>query len=80
MCLCSQNLMDIAARALRTNITTLGPRVLPLMEKLRFALNWCNRKVCWTFGNRCLKDWPKCNQAVLRIGFIAAQQSITQFA
>ena len=42
----SKDLMHIAGYALKANITALGPRVLPLMEKLRFVANLLQRKVC----------------------------------
>lgn len=40
-----KELMDVAGRALKQNITSLGPRVLPLSEKLRFVANFVQRKV-----------------------------------
>ena len=41
----SKELMCIAGNALKANITTLGPLVLPLSEKLRFVWNLMQRKV-----------------------------------
>ncbi|KAK9813410.1 hypothetical protein WJX73_006792 [Symbiochloris irregularis] len=41
----SKDLMEIAGKALRINITTLGPQVLPLTEKARYAINMFRRKV-----------------------------------
>ena len=40
-----RELMSVAGKALRQNITELGPRVLPLSEKLIFAGNFVARKV-----------------------------------
>ncbi|KAK9837322.1 hypothetical protein WJX81_006201 [Elliptochloris bilobata] len=40
-----RDLMSVAGKALRQNITELGPRVLPLSEKLIFAGNFVARKV-----------------------------------
>jgi len=34
----SKDLMSVAAEALKTNITTLGPRVLPMSEKMKMML------------------------------------------
>ncbi|KAJ0976353.1 hypothetical protein J5N97_018318 [Dioscorea zingiberensis] len=41
----SKNLMLVAGEALKTNIMTLGPQVLPISEKLRFLTNLLGRKV-----------------------------------
>ncbi|CAI5993043.1 unnamed protein product [Closterium sp. NIES-65] len=41
----SRDLMNVAGEALRTNITTLGPLVLPLSEQLLFAAVLIARKV-----------------------------------
>jgi len=41
----SKDLMAIAGHALKANITALGPLVLPLSEKLKFALNLAARKL-----------------------------------
>lgn len=40
-----KNLMKIAGNALKANITTLGPLVLPLSEQLLFFVNLVARKV-----------------------------------
>lgn len=40
-----KELMAVAGRALKANITRLGPRVLPLSEKLFFAADLVGRKV-----------------------------------
>ena len=40
-----RDLMCVAGKALRQNITELGPRVLPLSEQLIFAGNFVARKV-----------------------------------
>lgn len=40
-----KNLMKIAGNALKANITTLGPLVLPLSEQLLFFANLVARKV-----------------------------------
>lgn len=42
----SKELMSIAGHALKANITTLGPLVLPLSEQILFFLNLIGRKVC----------------------------------
>ena len=41
----SKELMNIAARSLKANITTLGPLVLPWTEQARFLANAFGRKV-----------------------------------
>ncbi|GBF92374.1 hypothetical protein Rsub_05576 [Raphidocelis subcapitata] len=41
----AKELMAVAGRALRRNMTTLGPRVLPLSEKLAFVANLVARAV-----------------------------------
>ena len=41
----SKELMNIAARSLKANITTLGPLVLPWTEQARFLANSFGRKV-----------------------------------
>lgn len=41
----SKELMSIAGHALKANITTLGPLVLPLSEQILFFLNLIARKV-----------------------------------
>ncbi|KAJ0976318.1 hypothetical protein J5N97_018283 [Dioscorea zingiberensis] len=41
----SKNLMLVAGEALKTNIMTLGPQVLPIYEKLHFLTNLLGRKV-----------------------------------
>ena len=40
----AQDLMAVAGKALKANITALGPRVLPLSEQLRFAANVVARR------------------------------------
>ena len=40
-----QELMAVAGRALKMNITRLGPLVLPLSEKMLYASNLIARKV-----------------------------------
>lgn len=40
----SRDLMAVAGTALRTNITTLGPLVLPISEQLHFLLSLIGRK------------------------------------
>ncbi|KAI8465507.1 MAG: FAE1/Type III polyketide synthase-like protein-domain-containing protein [Monoraphidium minutum] len=40
-----KELMAVAARALRANMTSLGPRVLPLSEQLRFAASLAARRL-----------------------------------
>mmetsp|Transcript_24890 Transcript_24890/g.40981 ORF Transcript_24890/g.40981 Transcript_24890/m.40981 type:complete len:581 (+) Transcript_24890:205-1947(+) len=41
----SKEIMQISGDALKTNITTLGPLVLPLSEQIHFFVNLCLRKV-----------------------------------
>ena len=41
----SKDLMNIAGRSLKANITTLGPLVLPWTEQARFLANSFARKV-----------------------------------
>ncbi|KAK4787645.1 hypothetical protein SAY86_011478 [Trapa natans] len=41
----SKELMEVAGDALKTNITTLGPLVLPLSEQLKFFLTYLRRKI-----------------------------------
>jgi len=41
----SKDLMTVAGEALKANITTLGPRVLPISEQLRFVLALIERKL-----------------------------------
>mmetsp|Transcript_22596 Transcript_22596/g.38766 ORF Transcript_22596/g.38766 Transcript_22596/m.38766 type:complete len:522 (+) Transcript_22596:100-1665(+) len=41
----SKDLMQIAADALKQNITTLGPLILPLSEQLKFFINLCRRRI-----------------------------------
>lgn len=41
----SKELMGIAGHALKANITTLGPLVLPVSEQILFFLNLIARKV-----------------------------------
>ena len=45
----SKDLMSIAGHALKANITTLGPLVLPISEQLLFFINLVMRKA----GNQC---------------------------
>ena len=42
----SRELVKVAGRALTSNISSLGPRVLPLSEKVAFAYDLFLRKVC----------------------------------
>ena len=52
----SKELMAIAGHALKANITTLGPLVLPISEQLIFFGNLVARKVCSecnTSGTQC---------------------------
>jgi 3-ketoacyl-CoA synthase len=41
----SKDLMTVAGRALKSNITALGPLVLPLSEQLKFMITHIKRKV-----------------------------------
>eukprot|EP00475_Leptophrys_vorax_P039126 TRINITY_DN7007_c0_g2_i6.p2 TRINITY_DN7007_c0_g2~~TRINITY_DN7007_c0_g2_i6.p2 ORF type:complete len:585 (-),score=17.51 TRINITY_DN7007_c0_g2_i6:531-2159(-) len=50
----SRDLMNTASNALKTNITTLGPNVLPVSEMLLFAANTVARKV---LGMKSLKPY-----------------------
>ncbi|XP_022156961.1 3-ketoacyl-CoA synthase 7 [Momordica charantia] len=40
----SRDLLQVAAKALTTNISTLGPLVLPYSEQLRYGWSWITRK------------------------------------
>lgn len=56
----SKELMIIAGEALTSNITTLGPLVLPVFEMVRFAFNFIARKI---LGSKKIKPFvPKFNQ------------------
>ncbi|OEL19951.1 3-ketoacyl-CoA synthase 2 [Dichanthelium oligosanthes] len=50
----SKDLMAVAGEALKTNITTLGPLVLPMSEQILFLASLVGRKV---FGLRSLKPY-----------------------
>eukprot|EP00878_Enallax_costatus_P002014 GHUV01002178.1.p1 GENE.GHUV01002178.1~~GHUV01002178.1.p1 ORF type:complete len:506 (+),score=137.11 GHUV01002178.1:244-1761(+) len=50
----SKELMSVAGEALKANITTLGPMVLPISEQLLFAANMVARKV---LGKRRIKPY-----------------------
>ena len=41
----SKELMAVAGEALKVNVTTLGPLVLPISEQLMFGVNLLLRKV-----------------------------------
>lgn len=41
----NRDLVKVAGRALERNLTTLGPLVLPLSEKLRYVVNYVRRKM-----------------------------------
>ncbi|KAG4955675.1 hypothetical protein JHK82_041391 [Glycine max] len=47
----SRSLLSVAASALRTNITDLGPLVLPYSEQLRYGWSVISRKM-WARGNK----------------------------
>jgi 3-ketoacyl-CoA synthase len=42
----TKELMAVAGEALKVNVTTLGPLVLPISEQVLFILNLIIRKVC----------------------------------
>lgn len=46
----AKELMEVAGDALKTNITTLGPLVLPLSEQLKFFVTYLRRKVAAATG------------------------------
>jgi 3-ketoacyl-CoA synthase len=50
----SKELMAVAGESLKTNITTLGPLVLPISEQLLFGLNLVTRKL---LGKKKLKPY-----------------------
>ncbi|MCL7040299.1 hypothetical protein MKW94_021918 [Papaver nudicaule] len=50
----SKTLMQVAGSALKTNITTLGPLVLPLSEQLRFLITMVTKKI---FKNPKIKTY-----------------------
>ena len=47
-----KELMATAAKALEANLTALGPKVLPLSEKLAFAANFVGRKLWGGAGSK----------------------------
>jgi 3-ketoacyl-CoA synthase len=53
----SKDLMSVAGDALKANITTLGPLVLPYSEQLRFLLSLLRRKLSG-FGPQMHKKYP----------------------
>ncbi|KAF6997241.1 hypothetical protein CFC21_013486 [Triticum aestivum] len=53
----SKDLMSVAGDALRSNITTLGPLVLPLREQLRFLGAVVLKRVFGTTVMSCLPDF-----------------------
>ncbi|KAJ8442507.1 hypothetical protein Cgig2_022390 [Carnegiea gigantea] len=56
----SKELIVIAGEALTSNITTLGPLVLPVSEMVRFAYNFIARKI---LGSKKIKSYvPNFNQ------------------
>jgi len=56
----SKELMVIAGDALKSNITALGPLVLPVSEMVRFAYNFIARKI---LGSKKIKPYvPNFNQ------------------
>ena len=63
----SKELMAIAGHALKANITTLGPLVLPLSEQILFFLNLIARKVCSPFPHPThgIVVWSSCRAAGL---------------
>lgn len=59
----SKELMAVAGEALKTNITTLGPLVLPVSEQLLFFANLITRKVGRALGKRIKPYIPDFNLA-----------------
>ena len=57
----SKELMAIAGRSLKANITTLAPLVLPLSEQALFLANLAGRKVL-----RALTELLSCNACTMR--------------
>ncbi|KAL4420938.1 hypothetical protein ABPG77_001421 [Micractinium sp. CCAP 211/92] len=55
----SKDLVGVAAKALETNMTRLGPLVLPWSEKLMFAANWVARKVLRLRVPRYIPDFKE---------------------
>lgn len=63
----SKDLMSIAGHALKANITTLGPLVLPISEQLLFFINLVMRKagtlvppsVCFALSATSGLDMPR---------------------
>lgn len=53
----SRDIMSIAGLALKTNITTLGPLVLPWSEQLLFAIDLVMRKVVKKKGKPYIPDF-----------------------
>ena len=54
-----KELMSVAGKALEANITALGPRVLPLSEKLLFAANFVARKVFKSSAKKYVPDFTR---------------------
>jgi len=70
----SKELMAIAGHALKANITTLGPLVLPISEQLIFFGNLVARKVCFAARNVvCAKGALRFWSALL-YGVVASSQ------
>eukprot|EP00884_Botryococcus_braunii_P009400 jgi/Botrbrau1/18461/Bobra.0072s0044.1 len=53
----SKDLMTVAGRALKSNITALGPLVLPLSEQLKFMITHIKRKVLKSKDKPYLPDF-----------------------
>ncbi|XP_071729997.1 3-ketoacyl-CoA synthase 4-like [Rutidosis leptorrhynchoides] len=55
----SRDLMKVAGNALKENITTLAPLVLPLSEKLLYVANLAERKIWNSKTKRYIPDFKK---------------------
>ncbi|PKI78971.1 hypothetical protein CRG98_000612 [Punica granatum] len=53
----ARELMEVAGDALKTNITTLGPLVLPLSEQLKFFMTYLRRKAAMMMGAGKVKPY-----------------------
>jgi 3-ketoacyl-CoA synthase len=55
--------MAVAGEALKTNITTVGPLVLPMSEKILFLASLVGRKVLGARGRPYVPDFKMARRA-----------------
>ncbi len=75
----SKDLMAIAGHALKANITTLAPLVLPVSEQLLFFMNLVARKVriipySFQYPEQGIAHLQSCCQTAVALGFFLEQQ------